>query len=140
MLRDSNCSGRAFPTMWLTIMRYWARYRIVFKVLFFAVVALGMYLGMSPTPPPTSASWHSYFYHAGGLFACTLLSFLAFPRWHWLLRGALMFAVGVLIEYVQSFHPTRYADVTDLYANTAGVATGLVCIALFQWWRGARTN
>ncbi len=126
--------------MWLTIMRHWLRYRLIFKVLFFAVLGLGIYLGVSPSPPPTSASWHAYFYHAGGLFTCTLLSFLGFPRWYWWVRGGLMFAVGVTIEYVQSFHPTRSADITDIYANTAGVAAGLVCIFVFQWWRGARRN
>jgi VanZ family protein len=126
--------------MWLTIMRHWVRYRLIFKILFFSVVSLGMYLGMSPTPVPTSASWHSYSYHAGGLFACTILSFLAFPRWYWWVRGLLMFSVGLSVEYVQSFQPTRYADLTDIYANTAGVAAGMACVALFQWWRGSQLN
>lgn len=117
-------------------MRQWTRYRIVFKILFFAVLGLGLYLGMSPNPPPATAGWHAYFYHAGGLFACTILNFLAFPRWYWWVRGLLMFMVGVAVEYVQSFHPTRSADITDIYANTGGVLLGLVLIGVFQWWWG----
>ncbi len=121
--------------MWVMLMRQWARYRTVFKVLFFAVLGLGLYLGMSPTPPPVTASWQAYFYHSGGLFACTILNFLAFPRWFWWVRGLLMFLVGVAVEFVQSFHPTRSADLNDIYANTAGVLVGLLLVGLFQWWR-----
>jgi VanZ family protein len=126
--------------MWVTLMRQWTRYRTVFKVLFFAVLGLGIYLGMSPTPPPATASWHAYFYHAGGLFACTVLNFLAFPRWYWWVRGFLMFMVGVAVEYVQSFQPTRSADITDMYANTGGVLAGLVLIGLFQLWRARQAR
>lgn len=125
--------------MWITLLRQWARFRLLFKLLFFAVLGIGIYLGMSPSPPPVSAGWHAYFYHAGGLFSCTILSFLAFPRWYWWVRGGLMFAVGVAVEYVQSFHPTRSADIHDIYANSAGVVAGLVLIMLFQWWRGLKT-
>lgn len=116
-------------------MRQWARFRTAFKILFFAVLGLGIYLGMTPAPPAALPGWNAYFYHAGGLFACTVLNFLAFPRWYWWVRGLLMFLVGVAVEYVQSFHPTRMADITDIYANSAGVLVGLVLIWGFQWWR-----
>lgn len=119
--------------MWLILKRLWLRYRVIFKILFFAVLGLGIYLGMNPVPPPTSASWHGDFYHAGGLFACTILSFLAYPHWRWWARGVLMFLVGVAIEAVQHFHPTRSADLTDIQVNIVGLATGLLVIFMFQW-------
>jgi len=106
----------------------WARYRLVFKVAFFSLLALGLYLGMRPTPPPTAYDWQASFYHAGGLFTLTLLSALAFPRWRWWFRALFMFAVGVAVEYVQSFHPTRSADWGDIYANSAGISCGLLCL------------
>ncbi|WP_339651717.1 hypothetical protein [Halopseudomonas pelagia] len=127
------------PGMWLNLKRLWMRYRVIFKVLFFAVLCLGIYLGVNPTPPPTSASWHGDFYHAGGLFACTILSFLAYPRWRWWLRGALMFLVGLAIEGVQVFHSTRSAELIDLQVNTGGLAAGLLVIFLFQWAYRAQT-
>lgn len=126
--------------MWLTLTHHWVRYQLIFKVLFFAVLGLGIYLGMHPSPPPTSASWHGPFYHAGGLFACTILSVLTYPRWRWWVRGLLMFAVGVMIEYVQSYHPTRSADFGDILVNSVGVAAGLVCIYAFNWWRESRLD
>lgn len=124
--------------MWVSLMRQWARYRTVFKVIFFTVLGLGIYLGMTPAPPAALPGWNAYFYHAGGLFACTILNFLAFPRWYWWVRGLLMFMVGVAVEYVQSFHPTRSADITDIYANTAGVVVGLVMVWGFEAWRRSR--
>ncbi|CEA06293.1 VanZ like family protein [Pseudomonas saudimassiliensis] len=128
--------------MWITLLRHWARYRLLYRILFFSVLALGMYLGMRPGPPPTPFKFNMIdsLYHAGGLFVCTLLSYLAFPRWRWWLRGVLMFSVGVAVEFVQSFHPTRSADIHDIYANSVGVGAGLVLILVWQciWgrWRG----
>lgn len=118
-------------SIFVSLLKVARRYRVLFQVMFFMVLGLGVYLGMRPAPPPAAYSWMAVLYHAGGLFACTLLSWLAFPRWYWWLRGLLMFAVGVAVEYAQSFHPTRSADMADIYANSAGVATGLLCIWVF---------
>ncbi|PRB75454.1 VanZ family protein [Pseudomonas sp. MYb185] len=120
--------------MQLALFRHWARYRPFYRILFFSVLFLGMYLGMRPGPPPTpfKFSMVDSLYHAGGLFVCTLLSYMAFPRWRWWLRGVLMFAVGLAVEFVQSFHPTRSADIHDIYANSVGVAAGLLVILAWQ--------
>ncbi|GAA6131573.1 VanZ family protein [Halopseudomonas sabulinigri] len=115
-----------------TLLRLWARYRTLFKIAFFALLALGLYLGMRPTPPPTAYSWQAAGYHAGGLFSLTILSALAFPHWRWWWRALFMFAVGVAVEYVQSFHPTRTADWADIYANSGGIAFGLLCLGAYQ--------
>ena len=115
-----------------TLLRCWARYRALFKIAFFALLALGLYLGMRPTPPPAAYSWQAASYHAGGLFSLTILSALAFPRWRWWARALFMFAVGVAVEYVQSFHPTRTADWADIYANSSGIAVGLLCLGAYQ--------
>ena len=114
-------------------------YRLLFQILFYSVLALGMYLGMRAEQPPTPIKFNGIdsVYHAGGLFVCTLLSYLAHPQWRWWWRGAFMFAVGVAVEYVQSFHPTRTADIHDIYANSVGVAIGLSMILVWQKRRTA---
>lgn len=124
----------SLSSLWSALAWHWARYRWLYRFLFFAVLALGMYLGMRPEPPPTPIKFNfiDSVYHAGGLFVCTILSYMAFPRWRWWLRGLLMFAVGVAIEYAQSFHPTRSADINDIYANSVGVAAGLLAIFVFH--------
>ncbi|WP_190324459.1 VanZ family protein [Pseudomonas profundi] len=115
-------------------MRYWVRYRLAFQVMFYATVALGLYLGMRPTPPPVAFSGMAVLYHAGGLFTCTILSYLGHPRWHWWVRLVLMSAVGLAVEMVQSLYPTRSADIYDLYANSIGVAVGLAAIWFWRAW------
>ena len=43
--------------MKLLIERLMVRYSLWFKLTFFALLALGLYLGMRPTPPPTAYAW-----------------------------------------------------------------------------------
>lgn len=117
--------------MKLILERLMARYSLWFKLVFFAVLALGLYLGMSPSPPPTAYSWQASGYHAGGIFALTLLSFTAFPRWRWWFRAIFMTLVGVAVELVQSLHPTRSPDWSDILANSSGLAAGLLVIAIY---------
>ena len=114
-------------------------HRLFFKILFYSILALGLYLGMRAEQPPTPIKFNGIdnIYHAGGLFVCTLLSYLAHPKWRWWLRGAFMFAVGVAVEYAQSFHPTRKADIYDIYANSVGVGLGLLVVMLWQKRRAA---
>lgn len=124
--------------MWMSIVRFWLKWRTVFKILFFITLAMAVYLGMRASPTPAPQVWMSGFYHTSGMFALTVLSYLAFPRWYLWARGLSLFSLGGLIEYVQSFHPMRVADWADIQANGAGVAAGLVCIMLVRWWRGGR--
>lgn len=114
------------------VFRHWGRYRLLYRIAFFAVLLLGLYLGMRPGPPPTPIKFNmvDWVYHAGGLFVCTLLSYLAYPGWRWWARGAFMFAVGLAVEGVQSFHPTRSPDIHDIYANTVGVGIGMLMVVL----------
>lgn len=124
--------------MWFRVIHVWVRWRLAFRIMFYALVCLGMFLGMRPTPPPVAFSGMAVLYHAGGLCACTLLSYLGHPRWRWWVRFVLMFAVGLAVEMVQSFHPTRSADVYDLYANSVGVAIGLAIIWAWRSWSRKR--
>lgn len=125
--------------MWVSIARRWMRLLPLFRVLFFGMLTLALYLGLRPSPTPAAYSWVSNVYHAGGLGMLMLLSYLGFPRWYWWARGLGIFALGAGIEYVQSFHPMRVADWNDLIANGIGVVTGLLIIMLLQWG-GNRTE
>ncbi|POB03566.1 VanZ family protein [Halopseudomonas oceani] len=113
------------------IERLMARYSLWFKLAFFALLALGLYLGMSPSPPPTAYSWQASGYHAGGIFALTVLSFAAFPHWRWWFRAIFMTLVGAAVELVQSLHPTRSPDWGDIMANSCGLLVGLLLIACY---------
>ncbi|WOD12579.1 VanZ family protein [Pseudomonas sp. NyZ704] len=93
---------------------------------------MALYLGLRPSPTPAAYNWVSDLYHGGGLFALMLLSYLSFPRWPWWARVLAIFGLGAAIEYVQSFHPLRVADWSDLLVNGVGVVLGLVGIWLLQ--------
>lgn len=125
--------------MRLTLIRQWVRYRLVFKLLFFGVLGLGVFMSVSAQPPRFASGTAAYYVHAGGLLICSVLSYLAFPRWYWWARGILLFLVGVAVEYAQSFQPTRYADIADIYANTAGVVAGLILVGILQFWLARQT-
>lgn len=114
--------------------RHWSRFRLLYRILFLITLATGIYLGTHPSPSSTGLSLNlvDSVYHAGGLFACTVLSYPAYPRWGGWTRGLLMSALGVTIEYVQSFHPTRSAELGDIYANTLGVVLGLLVVFLWR--------
>jgi VanZ family protein len=124
--------------MRVSAVRCWVQLRPGFRMLFFAVLILALYLGLRPSPTSVAYSFISNLYHAGGLFALILLSYLSFPRWYWWARGLFIFALGAGIEYVQSFHPMRVADWFDLVFNGIGVVSGWLVILLLQW-RGKRS-
>jgi VanZ family protein len=123
--------------MWVSIWRKWAQFRPFFKILFFAVLGLGVYLGIQSGPSGGYGSIAPLL-HAGGLFSCTVLSYLGYPRWRWWFRGGLVFGAGVGIEAAQYFNPRRNADVTDLYYNAAGVVAALLLIWAWRAWNHRR--
>lgn len=123
--------------MWVSIWRKWVRFRPAFKVLFFAVLGWGIYLGVS-SGPSGGYGGLAPLLHAGGLFACTILSYLGFPKWHWWFRGALVFSAGVFIEGAQYFNPRRHADINDLYINAVGVIAALLLIWAWRAWNHRR--
>lgn len=124
--------------MWVSTLPRWVRCRPVFRVIFFCVLILALYLGLRPSPTPATYYWISDLYHGVGLFLLMLLSYLGFPRWYWWARGLAIFAISAFIEYVQSFHPLRVADWGDLAFNGVGIVCGWIAILLFQRWATRR--
>ncbi len=123
--------------MWVSIWRQWVRLQPAFKVLFFVVLGTGIYMGVS-SGPSGGYGVAAPLLHAGGLFSCTILSYLGFPRWRWWFRGALVFSTGVFIEVAQSFNPRRHADINDIFINGAGVITALLLIWAWRSWNHRR--
>lgn len=54
------------------------------------------------------------------------------------LIGLAFIAMGLVIEYIQSFHPMRYFDIADMLANTLGVVTAYLLsytpVGRFLFW------
>lgn len=118
--------------MWRRVTRYCTRRPGAYQFIFVLTLAIGLLLGIRPTPPLGGIHWLMTGLHVGGLFACTLLSYPAFPRWHAAKRFVVVFSVGLAVEFGQSFLPSRTADLSDLVANLLGVTLGLLFIVLWQ--------
>lgn len=130
--------------MWRRVTQHCASRPGAYQAAFVLVLATGLLLGIRPTPPLGGIHWIMTGLHVGGLFACTLLSYPAFPRWSAAKRFVIVFSVGLAVEFGQYFLPARTADVSDLLANMLGVSMGLLIIALWQrmsrygWLRAER--
>lgn len=118
--------------MWRRVTRHCTQRPGAYQVLFVLTLAIGLLLGIRPTPPLGGIPWLMAGLHIGGLFACTLLSYPAFPRWHAIKRFVVVFSVGLAVEFGQSFLPSRTADLSDLVANLLGVMLGLLFIGVWQ--------
>jgi len=88
--------------------------------------------------PPTS--WVTY---SGVEFTANIAMFvpmgvlftLLLGMRRWWIALIIGFAATCTIEFVQLFLPTRYSDVHDIVANTAGTVIGIGIVALVVWQR-----
>jgi VanZ family protein len=91
---------------------------------------------MPPSPSMPTTGWDKS-NHALGFAALAVLSHWAWPgRTVFALAGLL--AYGGLIEVLQSFTPSRYAEFGDLFADGAGLALGAVLARLLALWMSRR--
>jgi len=102
-------------------------------ILTLLLIALSLYLALTPHPPPPSKLMWDKLNHAVGFAGLTLAACLAcgrcnsghLARLRDTMRPALlMLAFGALIEVLQSFVPERSAEWADLLADGIGVVLG----------------
>lgn len=99
----------------LTKARLWLA---VGLCLFVAIVAVSL-MPMTHVPMPGHTD---KIYHALSYAVLMGWWLQLFPHNGMRIMLALLFiGVGAGIEYLQSFHPLRYFDVADMFANAAGV-------------------
>jgi len=94
------------------------------KPLFWATVLGILVLSLLPSTTPMPTTGWDKTNHLLGFTTLTVLGRLAYPRspaWP-LALGLLGF--GGLIEFLQSFTPTRSAGWTDVVADAIGIALG----------------
>lgn len=102
------------------------------------VLVLGL-LGVGATPVAVGlvkAPW-DMLAHLGTYAALGLLLGAGFSGRRPLLAASLAFAVGVVDEVMQAFHPGRHADITDLAADLAGA---LLAAAILRYLWGRRAT
>lgn len=104
----------------------------------FALVALILavsYLALTPIPPRELSTGWDKLNHFFAFAVLTLSSWLAFPstrgRLGWLCLA--MVGYGAAIEVAQLFVPGRESEWGDLFADSLGVAVGVLMVMALAW-------
>ena len=105
------------------------RYQKLWLLIGYALVTVVIYLSVTSSPPLPDVEV-PYFDKVGHLLAYFILMGWFAQIYH-VKKQRLIFslsfvALGVLMEFVQSFDPARMAEFADMVANTSGVVIALL--------------
>ena len=105
------------------------RYRVLWLAIGFALVALVVYLSLTSAPVEIDLGldYQDKLFHALAYFA--MMGWFAqiyHVQSHRVVCIVVFILMGVLMEYLQSFDPARYAETEDMIANTLGVAIAVL--------------
>ena len=102
------------------------------KAAFFAMLVIVLWLALSPRPPAAIDTGWDKLNHALAFGALALSGRFGFPGSH--ARAAVialgLFGFGIAIELLQTFVPSRSAEVNDVLADVVGIAVGLLAAAI----------
>jgi VanZ family protein len=104
------------------------RYRALWLVVGYLLIALVIYLSLSSSPVTidTHLPYQDKFFHFIAYFCLTFWFMQIYHiRHHVILWGIFLFCLGVLLEYLQGFDANRYSEAADIIANTLGVIGGI---------------
>ncbi|MCW8923116.1 MAG: VanZ family protein [Gammaproteobacteria bacterium] len=105
------------------------RYKKLWLAMGYALVAIVIYLSVTSHPPDSGLEIP--FYDKIGHTLAYFILMGWFAQLYHLKRQRTMYALGfvamgVAMEYVQSFDPARMAEFADMVANTLGVVIALL--------------
>ena len=99
-------------------------------VQFFTLLAVFIYLGLTPSPENSVPMFNDKLMHFTGYFIAGGSISFAFPLWKLWQRASFLILFSIGIEIVQHFMPPRTFDVFDIGANSSGVILGLLLVGL----------
>ena len=103
------------------------RFRGLWLLIGYGLIALIVYLSVTSDPPDinTGLPYQDKLFHMLAYFTLTAWFVQIFHARRHLNRWAIAFiCLGLSMEYVQSFEPTRSTEFADMIANTIGVTLG----------------
>ena len=98
------------------------------RLAFAALIVVVSWLAWSPAPPPQATSGWDKLDHFAAFGSLSSMAALGWGWARWRAVAAALVAYGVLIEWVQSFIPSRTAELDDLLADGVGIALGLLAL------------
>ena len=110
----------------------------LWKAAFWALLVIVSWLAFAPHPPSAIDTGWDKLNHALAFGALALSGRFGFPgsRLRVLGIAAALLAFGLAIEAIQSFIPSRSADLKDVLADLVGIAFGLLAAALAARLKG----
>lgn len=109
---------------------------------FFSLLAVFIYLGLTPSPENSVPMFNDKVMHLTGYFIAGGSISFAFPLWKLWQRASFLILFSICIETGQHFMPPRTFDFFDIVANSSGVILGLLCVALLtektKWFNQLR--
>lgn len=105
------------------------RFRFLWLAIGYTLVVLVIYLSLTSAPVDLEMNlpYEDKIYHALAYFTLmTWFSQIYHASFQRTMIALIFIIMGVLLEYLQSFEPGRYAEFGDMLANTTGVALGFI--------------
>ncbi len=99
-------------------------------VQFFSLLAVFIYLGLTPSPENSVPMFNDKLMHFTGYFIAGGSISFAFLGWKMWQRASFLILFSIGIEIGQHFMPPRTFDIFDIGANSSGVVFGLLWVAL----------
>ena len=106
-------------------MKLW---RLLCHIQFLVLLALFLYLGLTPSPEKSVPMFNDKLMHFSGYFVAALSISFAHPTRSLWLRAIFLIVFSIAIEIGQHFMPPRSFDVFDIVANSMGVVIGMVSV------------
>ena len=106
------------------------------RVAFWVPLAVCTYLAFAPSPPEPVLHVSDVVLHGVAFTYLTFALRLAHRLQHWWQTALWMLAYGAFIEVMQSFEPSRTAELKDFVVDGIGIAFGLLASMLM----GARVR
>jgi VanZ family protein len=98
---------------------------LVWKLLFWFILALLLYLTLTPTPPkPISFNQIDKLYHFSAFAGFTFVFTIAFRQIKSGYILLLSIILGIVIEVIQHYIPNRGFSIADMIADLIGVLAG----------------
>lgn len=106
-------------------------WRFLLVLQFYCLLAIYIYLGLTPNPEAVVGDFNDLLMHFTGYFIAAFSISAARPQWPWWQKAIFLVSFSIAIEIAQHFNPPRTFSLLDIAANSAGVMLGLLVVKLF---------
>lgn len=107
-------------------------WRLLCLAQFYCLLAIYIYLGLTPHPENTVPVFNDLLMHFAGYIVAGISISFARPLWPLWQRAAFLIAFSFAIEIGQHFNPPRTFSLSDMLANSGGIILGLMIVVLLE--------